>query len=262
MARSAAGSRRMARSRSRQRTNSTDRHVHLRLGTVNGAPAPRRRITATVTITVNAGERPADDLGEERLFRRLRDRRARTRARIRAQACVHFDSAGPCNESSQRSDSWVIQVVRHGRVLVRAELRESRRTMGSSSSLRPRARPATRRCRCGRGTAAERQQRRRPQQRDRHPHPRRQQPADGERGQLHRAEEHDAQRRRAGRPAQRQRPDGDPLTAVKVTNPVHGVVILASDGSFSYTPASWLRRARRVLVQGVRRAAERVRTRS
>lgn len=31
--------------------------------------------------------------------------------------------------------------------------------------------------------------------------------------------------------------DGDPLTAVKVTNPVHGVVVLASDGSFSYTPA-------------------------
>ncbi len=31
--------------------------------------------------------------------------------------------------------------------------------------------------------------------------------------------------------------DGDALTAVKVTNPSHGVVVLASDGSFSYTPA-------------------------
>jgi Bacterial Ig domain/Bacterial cadherin-like domain len=32
--------------------------------------------------------------------------------------------------------------------------------------------------------------------------------------------------------------DGDTLTAVKVSNPSHGVVILAADGSFSYTPAS------------------------
>lgn len=32
--------------------------------------------------------------------------------------------------------------------------------------------------------------------------------------------------------------DGDSLSAVKVTNPAHGVVILAADGSFSYTPAS------------------------
>jgi hypothetical protein len=32
--------------------------------------------------------------------------------------------------------------------------------------------------------------------------------------------------------------DGDPLTAVKVTNPAHGVVTLAADGSFSYTPGS------------------------
>ncbi|MEO5703624.1 MAG: Ig-like domain-containing protein [Candidatus Limnocylindrales bacterium] len=31
--------------------------------------------------------------------------------------------------------------------------------------------------------------------------------------------------------------DGDTLNAVKVTNPAHGVVVLASDGSFSYTPA-------------------------
>jgi Bacterial Ig domain len=33
-------------------------------------------------------------------------------------------------------------------------------------------------------------------------------------------------------------PNGDPLTASKVTNPSHGVVTLASDGSFSYTPAN------------------------
>jgi hypothetical protein len=32
--------------------------------------------------------------------------------------------------------------------------------------------------------------------------------------------------------------DGDPLTAVKVNNPTHGVVVLADDGSFSYTPAT------------------------
>lgn len=32
--------------------------------------------------------------------------------------------------------------------------------------------------------------------------------------------------------------DGDALTAVKVTNPAHGVVTLAADGSFSYTPTS------------------------
>lgn len=32
--------------------------------------------------------------------------------------------------------------------------------------------------------------------------------------------------------------DGDTLTAVRVTNAAHGVVILAADGSFSYTPAS------------------------
>lgn len=32
--------------------------------------------------------------------------------------------------------------------------------------------------------------------------------------------------------------DGDSLTAVKVNNPTHGVVILASDGSFSYTPTT------------------------
>lgn len=32
-------------------------------------------------------------------------------------------------------------------------------------------------------------------------------------------------------------PDGDSITAVKVTNPTHGVVILAADGSFSYTPS-------------------------
>jgi hypothetical protein len=32
--------------------------------------------------------------------------------------------------------------------------------------------------------------------------------------------------------------DGDSLTAIKVTNPAHGVVTLAADGSFSYTPGS------------------------
>jgi VCBS repeat-containing protein len=32
--------------------------------------------------------------------------------------------------------------------------------------------------------------------------------------------------------------DDDSLTAVKVTNPTHGVVTLAADGSFSYTPAT------------------------
>jgi VCBS repeat-containing protein len=32
--------------------------------------------------------------------------------------------------------------------------------------------------------------------------------------------------------------DGDSLTAVKVNNPTHGVVVLASDGSFSYTPTT------------------------
>jgi hypothetical protein len=32
--------------------------------------------------------------------------------------------------------------------------------------------------------------------------------------------------------------DGDLLTAVKVSNPVHGVVVLAADGSFSYTPTA------------------------
>ena len=32
--------------------------------------------------------------------------------------------------------------------------------------------------------------------------------------------------------------DGDSLTAVKVNNPTHGVVVLAADGSFSYTPAT------------------------
>jgi VCBS repeat-containing protein len=32
--------------------------------------------------------------------------------------------------------------------------------------------------------------------------------------------------------------DGDSLTAVKVSNPSHGVVILAADGSFGYTPTA------------------------
>ena len=32
--------------------------------------------------------------------------------------------------------------------------------------------------------------------------------------------------------------DNDTLSAVKVTNPAHGVLVLASDGSFSYTPAN------------------------
>ena len=32
--------------------------------------------------------------------------------------------------------------------------------------------------------------------------------------------------------------DGDSLTAVKVNNPTHGVVVLAADGSFSYTPST------------------------
>jgi hypothetical protein len=32
--------------------------------------------------------------------------------------------------------------------------------------------------------------------------------------------------------------DGDPLSAVKASSPAHGVVTLASDGSFSYTPAA------------------------
>lgn len=32
--------------------------------------------------------------------------------------------------------------------------------------------------------------------------------------------------------------DGDALTAVKVSGPAHGVVVLAADGSFSYTPAT------------------------
>ncbi|HEX2627014.1 MAG TPA: Ig-like domain-containing protein, partial [Candidatus Limnocylindrales bacterium] len=32
--------------------------------------------------------------------------------------------------------------------------------------------------------------------------------------------------------------DGDSLTAVKVNNPTHGVVVLAADGSFSYTPTT------------------------
>jgi len=32
--------------------------------------------------------------------------------------------------------------------------------------------------------------------------------------------------------------DGDSLTAAKVNNPIHGVVVLAADGSFSYTPTT------------------------
>ena len=32
--------------------------------------------------------------------------------------------------------------------------------------------------------------------------------------------------------------DGDTLTATKVTNPAHGIAILAADGSFSYTPSA------------------------
>jgi hypothetical protein len=32
--------------------------------------------------------------------------------------------------------------------------------------------------------------------------------------------------------------DGDSLSALKVSNPVHGVVVLAADGSFSYTPST------------------------
>lgn len=32
--------------------------------------------------------------------------------------------------------------------------------------------------------------------------------------------------------------DNDTLSAVKVTNPAHGLLVLASDGSFSYTPAN------------------------
>ena len=32
--------------------------------------------------------------------------------------------------------------------------------------------------------------------------------------------------------------DGDSLSAVKVNNPVHGVVVLAADGAFSYTPSA------------------------
>ena len=35
--------------------------------------------------------------------------------------------------------------------------------------------------------------------------------------------------------------DGDPLSAVKDTNPAHGVLTLAADGSFSYTPATGYR---------------------
>ena len=35
--------------------------------------------------------------------------------------------------------------------------------------------------------------------------------------------------------------DGDPLTAVKKSSPAHGVVTLAADGSFSYTPATGYR---------------------
>lgn len=31
-------------------------------------------------------------------------------------------------------------------------------------------------------------------------------------------------------------PDGDPLTAIKATDPVHGVLTLAANGGFSYTP--------------------------
>jgi VCBS repeat-containing protein len=33
-------------------------------------------------------------------------------------------------------------------------------------------------------------------------------------------------------------PDGDPITAVLVTNAAHGTVVLAADGSFKYTPAA------------------------
>ena len=32
--------------------------------------------------------------------------------------------------------------------------------------------------------------------------------------------------------------DGDPLTAVKVSDPAHGTLALAADGSFVYTPAA------------------------
>jgi hypothetical protein len=35
--------------------------------------------------------------------------------------------------------------------------------------------------------------------------------------------------------------DGDALTAEKVANPTHGMVVLASDGSFSYTPTAGYR---------------------
>ncbi|NEU06702.1 hypothetical protein GZH53_00095, partial [Flavihumibacter sp. R14] len=30
--------------------------------------------------------------------------------------------------------------------------------------------------------------------------------------------------------------DGDPLTAIKVTDPANGTVVLNADGSFTYTP--------------------------
>src|SRR4051812_37327057 len=33
-------------------------------------------------------------------------------------------------------------------------------------------------------------------------------------------------------------PDGDPLTAIKITDPAHGTLVLAPDGTFTYTPVA------------------------
>jgi VCBS repeat-containing protein len=33
-------------------------------------------------------------------------------------------------------------------------------------------------------------------------------------------------------------PDGNTLIAILVTNPVHGIVVLKNDGSFTYTPVN------------------------
>ena len=47
--------------------------------------------------------------------------------------------------------------------------------------------------------------------------------------------------------------NGDPLTAVKVTDPAHGTLTFSADGSFTYMPDAGLGRNRLVHLQGERR---------
>jgi Bacterial Ig domain len=195
--------------------------------------------SATVTITINAVNDPPTISAKNDCADGSVTVGKSSGAYPSSQACVHFDSAGPSNESSQTLDSWVIQGVsstvgfssgpsftksgsdgflqftpaagQTGDATVSVQARDSGGTANGGVDL---------------STVI-----------DIHIHVVDNAPvANADSFIVLKNTTLNVQT--PGVLLNDSDPNGDSLTAVKVTSAAHGVVTLASDGSFSYTPAN------------------------